>query len=101
MNKNQIKTLALYALNYSYKEISQTLNVSVNTIKWRLKTVRIRYPEYWDNARSVRDSYKKCKIGLCYIKSLEDAPIRNKVLCSPGVLDSISIEHLLMLIDID
>lgn len=64
MNKNQIKTLALYAINYSYKEISQTLNISVNTVKWRLKTVRIKYPEYWDNAYSIRMSHKRNKIKL-------------------------------------
>jgi hypothetical protein len=106
MNKKQIKTLALYSLNYSYKEIGQVLNTSVNTVKWRLKTVRGKYPEYWDNARSIRTSYKRNKANLSSILSFSDVDFglwrktnKKADLKKPPVSEGISVAFLLPLID--
>jgi hypothetical protein len=91
-------------MNKNHQEIGRILNISVNTIKWRLQTVRKRYPEYWANARSIRAAYRKhrnlCKsasnLTLTELRLLER---RGKTLARPQVIDSISLVHLDYAID--
>lgn len=64
MTNKQVETLVLFAKNYSITIIAKKLKISRQTVKSRLNRIQKQYPEYFDNALSIRQSYKSIKRGL-------------------------------------
>lgn len=59
MTDKQVKTILLYAQNYTAWVIAIKLKVSESTIRKRLKSMKLRYPREFENAQSIRDSHKR------------------------------------------
>ena len=69
MTNKQLKVLKLFALNHSLKSIAKKLNISVSTVRSKLKILN-SLPEF-DNACSVRSAYKHIKYNLQNPKNLD------------------------------
>jgi len=64
LNTNQINTLYYFALGFSMKKIAYKLNVSVSTIRQRLRAISGKHKQAFDNACGIRNAYKISKINI-------------------------------------
>ena len=64
MTSKQIKTLVLFAQNYSLQTIAKKQRVSLATIRERVKSLSKNYSKEFNNALSLRNSYKKIRDGI-------------------------------------
>ena len=59
MTKKQKTTLVLFAQNYSLQVIAKKQEVSLSTIRERIKSLLVNHPtEFW-NATALRHTYKR------------------------------------------
>ncbi len=64
MTEKQIKTLVLFAQNYSLPIIAKKQKVSLTTIRQRIKALSKNHSKEFNNALGIRESYKKVREGL-------------------------------------
>ena len=64
MTDKQIKTLVLFAQNYSLLIIAKKQKVSLTTIRQRIKTLSKNHQKEFNNALGIRESYKRIRDGL-------------------------------------
>ena len=98
LTKKQLEVLALYALNYSNREISDMLDLSSSSVSRRLFRVREQCnPKIWENATGLREAYQRSQCGLENVVQYRGS---NK--CSfPTIIDTINISRLIYLIRSD
>lgn len=72
MTKKQIKTMLLWAQNYTTPEIANKLGVAVSTIKTRLKQIKKSHLKEFDNAISLRNAHKKVKNEILHTKTFTE-----------------------------
>ena len=70
MTNKQKKTLILFAQNYGIPAIARKQEVAKSTIKTRLRQISKSYPEEFDTASAIRESYRRTKYRLKYPKLL-------------------------------
>lgn len=78
MNSKQLTTLKYFALGYSLKSISYKENVSLSSIKRRIKSLAKYYPQEFYNACGIRNSYKRAKRNLRFPISFEQDIIESE-----------------------
>jgi len=68
MTEKQIKTMLLWAQNYTMPEIAHKLGVAVSTIKTRLKQIQHSHPKEFENTLGLRNAHKKTKKEIANTK---------------------------------
>jgi len=58
MTDKQIKTLILFAQNYSLKRIAKKQKISLSSIRQRIKSLSNNYPNEFERAVGIRRAYK-------------------------------------------
>lgn len=71
MTNKQIKTLILFAQNYSLQVIAKKQGVSLATIRERIKSLSSHYPEVFTRTLALRDTYKRNRKSVRNTKTLE------------------------------
>lgn len=64
MTNKQIKTLILFAQNYSLQIIAKKQRVSLATIRERIKSLSKNHSKEFGNALGIRESYKRTRNGI-------------------------------------
>lgn len=64
MTDKQKKTLILFAQNYSLPTIARKQNVSLSTIRERVKAISKNYSKEFNNALSIREVYKRTQKAI-------------------------------------
>lgn len=64
MTNKQKTTLLLFAQNYSLRFIAKKQNVSIATIRERIKSLSKNHQREFDNALAIRNAYKRNRDGL-------------------------------------
>ena len=64
MTEKQKTTLILFAQNYSLDVIAKKQEVSLATIRERIKSLSKNYPKEFNNAAGVRMAYKRNRIAI-------------------------------------
>ena len=64
MTTKQTKTLVLFAQNYSLQTIAKKQRVSLATIRERVKSLSKNHQREFNNALSLRNSYKRIRDGI-------------------------------------
>lgn len=59
--QKQLKTLMLFAQNYSLQVIANKQRVSISTIRHRLRKLETKYPDIFKNVLDLRRIYKQNK----------------------------------------
>lgn len=72
MTEKQITTLLYFSQNYSLNKIAKKRKVTIQTIKTQLNNLKKNYPEYYNNAVSMRNTNKRLKFGLQHPLSISD-----------------------------
>ena len=64
MTTKQITTLVLFAQNYSLPVIAKKMEVSLRTIRKRIKALSKNHQREFNNALGIRESYKRTRDAL-------------------------------------
>ena len=64
MTEKQIKTIILFAQNYSLQVIAKKQQVSLTTIRERVKSLSKNHYREFGNALALRESYKRTRNGI-------------------------------------
>ena len=70
MTAKQIKTLVLFAQNYSLQTIAKKQKVSLATIRERVKSLSKNHSKEFNNALGLRETYKRNRDKLRHIQYL-------------------------------
>lgn len=70
MTNKQVKTLLLFAQNYSLQIIAKKQNVSLATIRERIKSLSKNHSKEFGNALALRNSYKRTRDAIKNAKNL-------------------------------
>lgn len=73
MTDKQIKTLVLYAQNYSLPVIAIKQKVSLSTIRERISNLQKNHAKEFENADSLRNAYKRTRNGIRNVKRFGEA----------------------------
>ena len=64
MTEKQIKTIILFAQNYSLQVIAKKQQVSLTTIRERIKSLSKNHYREFGNALALRESYKRIRNSM-------------------------------------
>ncbi len=71
MTSKQKKTLVLFAQNYSLQVIAKKQDVSLATIRERIKSLSKNHQNEFDNAMALRNTYKRNRNSIKNTKTLD------------------------------